>query len=113
MPLLAVATTTADRLKEIPGDFWWKMLLAIIAFIAVIFFLRKVAKMNKVMLAVVSVILLTTVGFNWIFERNEPAWATPVVAFLSGFFPTKGAAVATKPPPLKAPATAPVAAKRS
>jgi len=84
------ATTTADKLKEIPPDFWWKTLLAIVALVAFIIFLRKVAKMNKVVLGVVVMIVFTVVGFNWIYERNEPAWATPVVNWLSGFFPSKG-----------------------
>lgn len=84
------ATTTVDKLKEIPPDFWWKTLLAVVALVVFILFLRKVAKMNKVVLGVVVMIVFTVVGFNWIYERNEPAWATPVVNWLAGFFPTKG-----------------------
>jgi hypothetical protein len=30
------------------------------------------------------------VGFQWIYERNEPKWATPVVEKLANFFPSKG-----------------------
>ena len=51
------------------------------------------------------------IGFNWIYERNEPAWATPTVTWLGGFFPGKGSYGAkqqTTTPPAK-----PVAAKRS
>ena len=111
MQLLAVATTTADKLREIPGDFWLKLLLAVAAFIAVIIFLRKVAKMNKVVLTVVSFITLTVVGFNWIYERNEPKWATPAVNWLSGFFPSKGSyATKQQATPVTPP---PIAAKRS
>lgn len=84
-----LAVTTADRLKEIPFDFWWKMLLALVAFVALIVFLRKVAKMNKVVLTVIVGFVVVTIGFNWIFERNEPAWATPMVSWMSGFLPTK------------------------
>jgi hypothetical protein len=71
--------------------------LAVLAVIGLVFFLRKVAKMNKVVLAVVTFVVVTVVGFNWVYERTEPEWATPMVGFLSGFFPTKGPP-AKKPP---------------
>lgn len=89
--------TTLDRLKAIPPEFWTRTAIAILAVIALVFFLRKVAKMNKVVLSVVTFFIVTVIGFNWIYERDEPAWATPAVNFLSGWFPTKG-------PPPKAPA---------
>jgi uncharacterized membrane protein YhaH (DUF805 family) len=109
MLVLAAATTTVDRLRDIPTEFWWKLLLAIAAFVAFIIFLRKVAKMNKVVLTVVSVLFLTIFGFNWIYERNEPAWATPVVAWLGGFFPSKG----PPPKPATPPPTTPPAGKKN
>jgi hypothetical protein len=87
--------TTLDKLKAIPPEFWMRLGLAVLAVVVLVFFLRKVAKMNKVVLAVVSLFIVTVVGFNWIWERSEPAWATPVVSFLAGWFPTKG------PPPKK------------
>jgi apolipoprotein N-acyltransferase len=95
MPLFAAntaSTTALDRLKEIPPDFWLKLCVALVALVLLVFLLRKVAHMNKIVVAVVTIILVTTVGFNWIYERNEPAWATPAVNFLSGYFPSKGVA---------------------
>jgi len=108
MNLLAVATapakalTTLDRLRAIPTDFWLRLGFAVLAIIALVFFLRKVAKMNKVVLAVVMGLVMVIGGFNWIYERDEPAWATPTVSFLAGFFPTKGphAGTPASPAPL-------------
>ncbi len=94
----AVPVTTLDKLKDIPMEFWMRLGFGILVVIGMVFFLRKVAKMNKVVLAVVMFVTVTVVGFNWVYERTEPAWATPVVSFLSNWFPTKG------PPPNK-PAT--------
>lgn len=91
----AAPISALDRLKGVPPEFWGRMLIAVAAVIAFVFFMRKVAKMNKVVLAVVTFLIVTVVGFNWIWERSEPAWATPAVNFLSGWFPTKG------PPPKK------------
>ena len=91
----AVPTTALDRIKAIPPDFWLRLAVAVLAIFAIVFFLRKVANMNKVVLTVVTGIIVTVIGFNWIYERSEPAWATPMVSFLAGYFPTKG------PPPKK------------
>ena len=68
---------------------WLRIGGAIVALIALVIILRKVAKMNKVVLGVVVLLVVTFIGFNWIYERNEPAWATPVVQKLATFFPTK------------------------
>ena len=110
MMFLAVTTapmpaTTLDKLRGIPLDFWWKLGLAVVLLVLFVVFLRKVAKMNKFVLAVVAFITVTVVGFNWIYERSEPVWATPVVNFMAGFLPSKG-------PPVKAMTSRPVAQRR-
>jgi apolipoprotein N-acyltransferase len=84
------AATTIDKLKAIPPEFWLRLGVAVVALILLVIVLRKVAKMNKVVLAAVTFVVVTIVGFNWIYERSEPAWATPVVSFLANWFPTKG-----------------------
>jgi hypothetical protein len=86
----STAATSADKLRQIPTEFWIRIGLAVLVVIAAVIVLRKVAKMNKVILAVVVLMGLSFVGFTWIYERNEPSWATPAVSWLSGFFPSKG-----------------------
>ena len=83
-------TTVADKLRQIPMEFWWKIGLGIALILAVVFVVRKIARTNKVILGVGALLFATIVGFNWIYERNEPKWATPAVNVLSGFLPTKG-----------------------
>ncbi len=82
--------TVAEKLRQIPLEFWWKMGAGVAVIIVAVIILRKVAKVNKVMLAVGVFLVSTIIGFNWIYERNEPAWASPAVQWLSGFFPSKG-----------------------
>lgn len=104
MLLLAVVeknATALDKLKAVPPAFWLKVGLAVLAVILVVIVLRKIAQMNKVVLAVAAVVALSTLGFSWVYNRNEPAWATPVVQWLAGFFPSKGVYKATPPPPAK------------
>ena len=79
-----------DRLSQIPGEFWLKIGLGVIALVVLVIVLRKIAHVNKTLLSIGVLLVLTIIGFNWIYERNEPAWATPAVQWLAGFFPSKG-----------------------
>ena len=81
--------TTADKLSAIPADFWLKLALGVVALVVGFIILRKVAGMNKVVLTVLALFFATMGGFNWIYERSEPAWATPFVSVVAGFVPTK------------------------
>jgi hypothetical protein len=83
-------TTVADKLRQIPTEFWWKVGLGLAVVLGTVILLRKIAKVNKVFLGVGVFLFATIVGFNWIYERNEPKWATPAVQFLAGFLPSKG-----------------------
>ena len=63
--------------------------------------LRKLAGAKKIILSIVTLVILSMIGFNWIYERTEPAWATPVVEKLANFFPSKGSYNAKQKAPLK------------
>jgi hypothetical protein len=86
----AAHQTTAEKLRAIPTEFWIKLGAGIAVIVLVVILLRRIAAANKVLLGVGTFVVLTIVGFNWIYERNEPAWATPVVQWLAEFFPSKG-----------------------
>ena len=79
-----------EHLRQIPIEFWWKTGLGILIIIAAVYVLRKLAGMNRLLLAVGVFLAVATVGFHWIYERNEPTWASPAVQLVSGFFPSKG-----------------------
>lgn len=92
MSFFAAATnaTALDKLKDVPPEFWLKVGIGVAAVIVLVVLLRKLAQVNKVVLTAVVLIVVTAIGFSWIYERNEPAWATPVVEKLADFFPSKG-----------------------
>lgn len=79
----------ALQLSRLPDKPWVQVAVGVVALILVVVVVRKIAKMNKVLLGVIVFLVLTMVGFNWIYQRDEPAWATPVVSKLATFFPTK------------------------
>lgn len=79
----------ATSVRDLPSDFWMRLGIGIIGLIIAVTVARKLAQLNKVVLGVVIFVAATILGFNWIYERNEPSWATPVVQWLAEFFPTK------------------------
>ena len=89
MPMLLLAASTVEKLHRVPVNFWLKVAAAIALFILAVVILRKVARMNKAVLCAILFVVVTALGFNWVYERNEPEWATPVVEWLARFFPTK------------------------
>jgi len=96
--LAAAQAPAIEKLKQIPPAFWLRVGIAVVAVVLLVVLFRKLAGMNKVILAVVVFIGMTVVGFNWIYQRNEPAWATPVVEKLAGFFPSKGVPAGQRKP---------------
>jgi hypothetical protein len=90
MAMILLAVTAMDKLKAIPTAFWLKALLGVAIFVGAIIAMRKVAAMNKVVLAVILFIVFMVVGVNWVYERNEPAFLTPLVDKIAPFLPSKG-----------------------
>jgi hypothetical protein len=116
MLFLAAVATPLERLKQVPPACWWKISAAVLIIIIVAVVLQRVAQMNKVVLAVILLVVFSVVGVNWIYERNEPAFMTPIVNKIAPFLPSKGsynakqellpgqAAPKSTPPPPPAPA---------
>jgi len=90
MLFLAATVTTLEKLKQVPPAFWWKVGAAMLAIIVVVLVLQRVAQMNKVVLAVIVLVVFSVVGVNWIYERNEPAFMTPFINKIAPFLPSKG-----------------------
>jgi hypothetical protein len=95
LSLLATASdkaTPLEKLQNISGQFWLKVILGIIVFAAVVFLFKKLAGMNKIILTIVLFVICCVVGVNWVYNRSEPAIFTPIVDAIAstGFFPTKG-----------------------
>src|SRR5882757_6687725 len=89
LPLFAV--TALEKAQKISPQFWLKIAAFIVALVVAIFLIRGALRMNKMILAIVTFIVVGLIGFNWIYERNEPAFLTPVVNVVAPFFPGKGA----------------------
>ncbi len=87
---IAAATTTLEKLQDVPMKVWGNLGMFILIFIASIFVIRKAAEMNKVVLSVIIFVVISCVGLNWVYARNEPKFLTPIIEPLANFFPTAG-----------------------
>jgi uncharacterized membrane protein len=88
--MLLLAATTFEKLQAVPAKVWLNLGMAVLIFIAAIIVLRKAAEMNKVVLSAIIFVILTSVGFNWVYARNEPSFMTPIIEPLAKFFPSAG-----------------------
>lgn len=87
--LLLIATTTLEKLQAVPTRFWINTAIFIIGGWLAIMLVRHAARMNRMVLTMIIVVAVTTVGFQWIWERNEPRFLTPYVNLIAPFFPSK------------------------
>lgn len=88
--MFPLAATALDSLKKVPPMTWLKIAAILAGFVVGIVVLRKIARMNKIVLAVIVFIVVVITGFSWVYERNEPAFLTPIVDKIAPFFPSKG-----------------------
>jgi Mn2+/Fe2+ NRAMP family transporter len=74
---------------SLPPDFWLKTAIFVGVIVAIVLLIRIYRHSNKMVLAIVGLMLVCTVLANWIYNRNEPRFLTPVIEKIAQFFPTK------------------------
>ena len=89
--MLLFAVTALEKAQSLKPEVWLKIGIAIAAFILVIFFFRRIMRMNKIIAGVIVFVVFTVVFFSWVYNRNEPKFLTPIVEKIAPFFPTAGA----------------------
>ena len=95
--MLLFALTTIEKLKQVPKSFWINILIVVLGLVAAVFVLRKIKQMNKIVVGIILADIFVLVGFNWIYERNEPKFLSPLVDMIAPFLPAKGSYGAAKP----------------
>ncbi|HEY8994064.1 MAG TPA: hypothetical protein VIM71_05345 [Lacunisphaera sp.] len=89
--MLLLAVTALEKMQTLKPEVWLKVGIAVLAFIVVVFLLRRVMRMNKIIAAVIVFVVCTVVFFSWVYNRNEPKFLTPIVNKIAPFFPSAGA----------------------
>lgn len=87
MSLLAV--TTLEKLQQVPARFWVNVVLALVGGAVAVLLFRHAAKMNRLVLSLILFLLISVVGFQWVYERNEPRFLSPYIDKIAPFFPKK------------------------
>jgi len=88
--MLVFALTAMEKLQRVPVEFWLKLVTIVSVFALTLVLIRSISQMNKVLLTVSIFLIVTILGFHWVYERNEPKFLTPVINRIAPFFPTKG-----------------------
>lgn len=83
-----LATTTIEKIQAVPRQIWLNIGLGVLFFFLAVMVLRFVAQMNKIILCILVFVVLTIVGFNWVYSRNEPEFLTPLIDKIAPFFPS-------------------------
>lgn len=85
---LLLAATTLEKIQAVPSKVWINVALGVLIFFAAVIIIRKAAEMNKVVLAAIIFVVISSVGFHWIYSRNEPKFLTPIIDPIAKFFPS-------------------------
>jgi ABC-type enterochelin transport system permease subunit len=89
--MLLIAASALEKMQTLKPEVWFKIGIAVVAFVAVILIFRRVVRMNKVIAGVVVFVVGTVVFFSWVYNRNEPKFLTPIVEKIAPFFPSANA----------------------
>lgn len=76
-------------LKNLPPDFWFKTTIFAIGVALAVLAYRIYRNSNKILFSIFVAVVMAVIFFNWVYNRTEPKWLTPVVDRLAHFFPTK------------------------
>jgi drug/metabolite transporter (DMT)-like permease len=85
------AVSVLEKLKNQPPEIWLKVGIAVLAVLVVVFVVRRILQMNKVIAGVLILVVGAVVFFSWVYNRNEPKFLTPIVRSVAPFFPSAGA----------------------
>lgn len=87
--MLVIAMTTLEKLQMVPTRFWLNALMLIAFGVITIILVRHAAEINRAVLSVIIILMITTIGFHWVYERNEPAAFSPLINKIAPLFPSK------------------------
>ena len=85
-PLVSAAL---ERVREIPNAFWVNLGVAVFLLILLVVILRKLAAVNKIVLAMAGIVAITGLGFSWIYERDQLNFMTPFGEKIAPLLPSK------------------------
>ncbi len=87
--MLFLAASALEKAAQLPKSFWVNVVMALGGLLVGIILFQHAARMNKLVLTLIIFLLVTVVGFQWVYERNEPRFMTPTINQIAPYFPSK------------------------
>lgn len=87
--MLFFAVGALARLHDLPRKNLVNLGMAVLFVIVAVVLIKQAAKMNKFVLGMVIAVMTIVVGFEWVYERNEPKFLSPVINEIAPFFPQR------------------------
>ena len=75
--------------EKLPPDFLMKTGIFLLIVLLIVIAVKIYQGSNKIFLSICFCAVIGIFFFSWIYNRNEPAFLTPIIEPLSQFFPTK------------------------
>ena len=86
--MLFFAVNVLEKIRHLPRKNLINLGLGILVLLVVVLLIKQARKMNKFVLLTIVLITVVVVGFNWIYQRNEPKFLSPVIDVIAPFFPS-------------------------
>jgi len=86
--MLLFAVSALEKAAQVPAKIWVNVAIGVLIFFAVVYVVKQAAQVNKIWLTIIVFVVVTLVGFHWIYFRNEPKFLTPIVDKIAPFFPS-------------------------
>jgi hypothetical protein len=86
--MLVLAVSALEKLRQVPLKNLAILGLVIVVLIGVIFLIKQVAGMNRLIFIIVGGTILVVLLMAWVYQRNEPKFLSPLVDKIAPFFPS-------------------------
>ncbi len=87
--MLFLAASALEKAAQLPKSFWVNLVMAVAGLIVGILLFQHAAQMNRLTLSLIIFLLVTVVGFQWVYERNEPRFLSGAIDQIAPYFPSK------------------------
>ena len=81
--------TIHDAYQQLPDGDWLRFGILLLVLLSTLWLVRLVSKVNRYVMLVVFIFGGTLLMANWVHNRNEPSFLTPVVDAVAPWFPAK------------------------
>ncbi|MFA6287617.1 MAG: hypothetical protein WC661_09560 [Opitutaceae bacterium] len=86
--MLLFAVSALEKASQVPAKVWLNIGMGLLIFFAAVYIIKQAAQVNKIWLAIIVFVVCALVGVNWIYNRNEPKFLTPLVDKIAPFLPS-------------------------